>query len=131
MLDGNSSGNQRPDRVSGVSVVPANQTRSFWLDPAAFSKPAKNTWGNAGRSLATGPGVNQWDISFQKSMKVREGQKIAFRAEFFNIWNRPHFGNPGSTFSSLGTFGRITGPMNREIGTGTARQIQLTLRYTF
>jgi hypothetical protein len=130
MLDGNSSG-QRPNRVPGVSIIPDNQTLSNWLNPAAFATPAKNTWGNAGRSLATGPGVNQWDLSFQKAVKIHEGQKIAFRAEFFNIFNRPHFANPGTTFTSLASFGRITSPQNREIGTGTARQIQFTLRYSF
>jgi len=130
MLDGNSSG-QRPDIVPGVPLIPDNQTLTNWLNPLAFKTPAKNTWGNAGRSLATGPGVNQWDLSFQKAMKIAEGQKIAFRAEFFNIFNRPHFANPGTTYTSLGSFGRITSPQNREIGTGTARQIQFTLRYTF
>ncbi len=131
MLDGNSSGQQRPNLVPGVPIVPENQTLDNWLNPAAFTIPAKNTWGNAGRSLATGPGVNQWDISFQKTMKIHEEQKIAFRAEFFNIWNRPHFANPGTTLTSPSSFGRITSPQNREIGTGTARQIQFTLRYSF
>ena len=129
MLDGNSS-NQRPDLVPGVSIYPENQTIDSWLNRAAFAVPAKYAWGNLGRNPATGPGVNQWDISLQKTMNIMEGHRIAFRAEFFNIFNRPHFGNPGTNISSS-SFGRITSPMNREIGTGTARQIQFMLRYIF
>jgi hypothetical protein len=130
MYDGNSS-NQRPDRVSGQSIYPATQTLDNWLNIAAFAVPAKFTWGNVGRNIATGPGVHQWDISLQKTSKFLEKHSIVFRAEFFNIWNRPHFGNPATAISSPSSFGRITSPANREIGTGTARQIQFMLRYIF
>jgi hypothetical protein len=131
MLDGNSSGQQRPDLVPGVPIIPGNQTLSNWINIDAFAVPAKNTWGNAGRSLLTGPGVNQWDLALLKSVKLSESQKVSFRAEFFNIANRPQFGNPATSISSTGSFGRITSPLNREIGTGTARQIQFMLRYSF
>ncbi len=129
LIDGNSS-NQRPDLVSGVSFYPETQTLGQWLNRAAFAVPAKGKWGNLGRNIATGPGVNQWDMALQKTMKVSEAHRISFRAEFFNIFNRPHFGSPGTNISSS-SFGRITSPMNREIGTGTARQIQFMLRYAF
>ncbi len=130
MVDGNSS-SQRPDIVPGVPIIPANQSLTNWLNRDAFKAPAKYTWGNAPRVVGTGPGVNQWDMSFQKAMKIAEGQKISFRAEFFNIFNRPHLANPGTAFTTPASFGRITSPQNREIGTGTARQIQFTLRYAF
>jgi hypothetical protein len=130
MLDGNSSG-QRPNLVPGVPIIPENQTLDNWVNRAAFAVPAKGTWGTAGRSLLTGPGVNQWDLALLKTVKITESQKISFRAEFFNIANRPQFGNPATNISSTGSFGRITSPLNREIGTGTARQIQFMLRYAF
>jgi hypothetical protein len=128
--DGNSS-NQRPDLVPGVPIYPDNQTLDNWLNIAAFKVPASKTWGNLAKNIARGTGVHQWDISLQKKAKITERQSIAFRAEFFNIFNRPHFANPGSGISSPSSFGRITSPMNREIGTGTARQIQFMLRYAF
>ncbi len=129
MLDGNAS-NQRPDLVSGADIYPAEQTLGAWLNRAAFAVPAKGTWGNAGRNLATGPGVNQWDMALLKNIPINENHKISFRAEFFNLFNRPHFGNPATNISSS-SFGRITSPMNRDIGTGTPRQIQFMLRYAF
>ncbi|HYK88038.1 MAG TPA: TonB-dependent receptor [Acidobacteriota bacterium] len=128
--DGNSS-NQRPDLVPGIPIYPDNQTLGNWLNMAAYAVPAKGKWGTLGKNTARGPGVHQWDIALQKKAKITEGQTVSFRAEFFNIFNRPHFANPGTNISSPSSFGRITAPMNREIGTGTARQIQFMLRYAF
>jgi hypothetical protein len=128
--DGNSS-NQRPDIVPGVPIYPEKQTLDNWFNIAAFAVPARGTWGNAARNLGRGPGVNQLDLSAQKTVNLSESHRIAFRAEFFNSFNRPHLGTPAANLSSPGTFGRITSPMNRTIGTGTARQIQFMLRYIF
>lgn len=128
--DGNGS-NQRPDVVPGVSLYPEKQTLHNWFNIAAFAVPARGTWGNAARNLGRGPGVNQLDLSAQKTTSITENHRIAFRAEFFNLFNRPHLGTPASNISSPGAFGRITSPMNRTIGTGTARQIQFMLRYIF
>jgi hypothetical protein len=128
--DGNSK-NQRPDLVPGVSIYAANKTIDNWLNPAAFATPAKGTWGNLGSWIARGPGVNQVDLALSKTTSINERHKVAFRAEFFNLFNRPHFGLPNSNFSSLSSFGRITSPANRTVGTGTARQIQFMLRYLF
>jgi hypothetical protein len=128
--DGNNS-QQRPNLVPGVSIYPENRSIHNWLNPAAFAVPAPGTWGNLGRFIASGPGVNQFDVGLQKTMDITESQRIAFRAEFFNLFNRPHFGLPASNVSAASAFGRITSPANRTVGTGTARQIQLMLRYIF
>ena len=65
MLDGNSSG-QRPDLVPGVSIYAADQNILNWFNPAAFAKPAKDTWGNLGRNVARGPGYYEIDTALQK-----------------------------------------------------------------
>lgn len=128
--DGNTS-NQRPNLVPGVPIYPENQTIHNWLNRDAFAVPAPGTWGNLGRFIARGPGVNQVDLSLQKTVSIRESQRLAFRAEFFNLFNRPHFGLPAANISAASAFGRITSPANRTVGTGTARQIQFMARYMF
>lgn len=128
--DGNSS-NQRPDIISGVPIYPDNQTINNWFNLAAFAVPKPGTWGNASRNLGRGPGVDQLDLSAQKNFHVTENHKLSFRAEVFNIFNRVHLGTPASNISAPANFGRITSPMNRAIGVGTARQIQFMLRYSF
>src|SRR4030095_5759822 len=70
--DGNTSG-QRPDLVPGVSIYPqGGPTFAQWLNPAAFAIPANGTWGNAGRSIAVGPGLFQIDFALQKTTRLAE-----------------------------------------------------------
>jgi outer membrane receptor protein involved in Fe transport len=129
--DGNTS-NQRPNIVPGVSIYPeGGPTFSQWLNPAAFAIPAPGTWGNAGRSIATGPGLVQVDWALQKKMFLTENKNIVLRIEAFNIFNRTQAGNPGTTLTSPASFGLVTTGLNRTIGTGTARQLQLALRFNF
>jgi hypothetical protein len=45
------------------------------------------TFGDAGRNIVRGPGLQNWDFSIFKLFPVREQMHFEFRAEFFNIWN--------------------------------------------
>jgi hypothetical protein len=128
--DGNSSG-QRPDVVPGVSPIPANQSPDQWLNPAAFSVPARGTWGNLGRNTLRGPGLFQVDVALQKSFAIGSDRGVDFRWEAFNVFNRENLANPNTNISSGVAFGRITGPLNLGYGTGTARQMQFMLRVNF
>ena len=129
--DGNTSG-QRPNIVPGVSIYPpGGPTFDQWLNPAAFAIPANGTWGNAGRSIAVGPGLAQVDFALQKKNRFAETKEIVVRIEAFNIFNRTQAGNPGTTLTSPATFGIVTTGLNRTIGTGTSRQMQLAMRFNF
>jgi hypothetical protein len=129
--DGNTSA-QRPNLVGGISVYPeGGPTFAQWLNPAAFAIPAKNTWGNAGRVVATGPGLAQVDFALQKNTRLAEGKSLIFRIEAFNIFNRTLGANPGTALTSPASFGLVTAGLNRTIGTGTSRQLQLALRLNF
>jgi len=130
--DGNTN-QQRPDRVEGVSLVPANsQTIDHWVNLAAFATPAKGTWGNAGRNIVTGPQLFQIDAALAKDTRITERMGLVFRADVFNIFNHPELGNPNLNFSSPATFGSITSLRNTSpIGTGGCRSIQLALRLMF
>ncbi len=131
--DGNNS-SQRPNLVSGVSLYPANQDASNWLNIAAFAVPAPGTWGNAGRNIARGPSLWQDDIALDKNFHVTERFVLNFRGEAFNIFNRAQYGNPsGTNISSPSNFGVIQSLVNSQglTGTGTPRQLQFALRLSF
>jgi len=136
LLDGlslqNNSSYQRPNYMSGVSVVPANQTISNWINAAAFSTPANGTWGNAGRNLIRGPQFWQADISLTKHMRISEKLGLTFRADAFNVFNRAQFGDPSGNLSSS-SFGTITSTVNNGTvtGSGTPRQFQFSLRLVY
>jgi hypothetical protein len=136
MLDGNTSG-QRPNLVPNVSLYAANQTISQWFNPAAFSLPAKGTWGNLGRYAATGPDMFEVDSTLQKRFRVTEGFALNFRASAYNLFNHPVFKNPSSGLGDLikpvtASFGRIGNVINTgAVGTGAARRFEFMFRAEF
>jgi len=129
--DGNSR-DPRPNLVPGVSIYPAGgSTFAQWFNPAAFAIPASRTWGNLGRHIGRGPGQAQVDFSFQKMIRIVEAKELVVRIETFNLFDRTQAGNPGTALTSPASFGLVDSPLNRTVGTGTSRQIQLALRFNF
>lgn len=131
MPDGN-AGNQRPNVVPGVSLIPpGGQTLNAWINRAAFAVPTPFTWGNAGRYIARGPGEWEDELALSKRTPISDRFTLNFRAEAFNLFNHPNFGNPNANFSS-GAFGRITSILNTgPTGTGGTRKIEFMLRLEF
>jgi hypothetical protein len=129
--DGNSR-NPRPNLVPGVSIYPAaGRTFGEWLNLAAFATPASRTWGNLGRHIGRGPGLAQVDFTLQKRTQIAEAKELILRFEAYNIFNRTLAGNPGTNFSAPASFGVVLSGLNRTIGTGTSRQLQLAARFVF
>jgi hypothetical protein len=137
---GNSRGTQRPDLVPGVDPYLKDDVR--WLNPAAFTTPRPGTFGNLPRNFVRGPGFWQADLMFSKDFRFMMTQGLQVRVEIFNITNHLNYENPASnlpngvpgvpfTDAQAGTFGYMLGPLNRTVGLGTARQTQISLRYTF
>jgi hypothetical protein len=137
---GNSRGTQRPDLVPGVDPYLKNGVR--WLNPAAFATPQPGTFGNLPRNALRGPAFSQVDLMFSKDVRFLTRQGLQLRVEVFNVLNRLNYenpatvlpnGTPGAPFTDtqVGTFGYMLGPLNRTVGLGTARQTQVSLRYTF
>jgi hypothetical protein len=138
---GNSRGTQRPDLVPGVNPYIENGGVR-WLNPAAFATPQPGTFGNLPRNFLRGPEFWQADLMFSKDFRFLSTQGIQFRVEIFNVLNRLNYENPAAnlpngapgvpfTDANAGTFGYMLGPLNRTVGLGTARQTQISLRYTF
>lgn len=138
---GNSRGTQRPDAVPGVDPYLKDGVR--WLNPAAFSTPQPGTFGNLPRNAVRGPEFMQVDLMFSKDLHFAQSQSFQIRVEMFNIMNRLNYENPAASLpgavaagvpfndAQAGTFGYTLGPLNRTVGLGTARQTQVSVRYTF
>ncbi|MBX9603019.1 MAG: TonB-dependent receptor [Bryobacteraceae bacterium] len=126
----NNTANQRPDRVAGVDIFPANQTINNWYNPAAFATPAQGRFGNAGRTVGRSPDFWQFDASLTKNTSLTERFNLQFRTEVFNLFNRPNFGSANQFFGTP-NFGRIFNTFGRTVGFGTSRQIQMSLRLRF
>ena len=86
-------------------------------------------FGTLGAGTLTSPGVATLDFSVVKHFAVTENHKIQFRADFFNLFNRPNFGSPQQNVFTNEIPNANAGRINST--RGSARQIQLGLRYTF
>ena len=108
--------------VSGTASYP--DTLQQWFNPSAFSTPAPYTYGNAGRDILFGPGRVNWDMSLFKEFVIHEQTRFELRAEAYNIFNHPQFGQPNPNIGNPQA-GQITSTV------GNPRQLQMSLRFQF
>ncbi len=130
------AGTIRPNVTAGCakSTSGAAQARlgtgtlAKWFDTSCYSAVSAYAMGNESRvePKLTGPGIANWDFTAQKTTAITEKTNIQFRVEFFNVFNRRQFANPGMNISSgASSFGVITTQQNNP------RQIQAALRFNF
>jgi len=87
----------RPNQT--CNPVLSNPTLSAWFNASCFSQPAAGQIGNANRTPLSGPDFVNTDFSIIKHFVPREGWRVDFRTEFFNLFNHPQFGAPGGNGS--------------------------------
>ena len=118
ILSGNYSV-QRPNQVSGVPlwISAANVAGGKRINPAAFSNPGPTAQGNLGRNALNGFGAIQVDLTLQRQFRLWERLSLQVRADVFNIFNHPNFGNPVNYMSSS-LFGQSTQMMGAALGSG-------------
>ncbi|HEU0119600.1 MAG TPA: carboxypeptidase regulatory-like domain-containing protein [Bryobacteraceae bacterium] len=127
--DGNLT-NQRPNAVTGATLSALRPSPEGWYNPAALSVPPIGTFGNLGRNSGRGPSFSQVDASLSKTVPLTERQSLQLRADGFNLCNHPNFDLPNGVFGTP-SFGRILNTVGRTMGFGTARQVQLSVRWQF
>jgi hypothetical protein len=86
---------------------------------AAFTATPAGQQGNFGRNVLRGFGASQADVGLRRQFHLTERVSLRFRAEFFNIFNHPNFGNPVNTLTSP-LFGRSTQTLGSSLGSGGA-----------
>jgi len=130
-LMGVNAGTQYPNLVGDPY---AGQTKTQWLNPAAFQRPADGQYGTLGRSALRMPGVRNVDASLIKNFTIRESVKAAFRCEVFNLFNHPQIWGLNTGFSADNPGGSISANL-KNFGQPNsfreARILQLALRFSF
>ncbi|MHB8753921.1 MAG: TonB-dependent receptor [Candidatus Acidiferrales bacterium] len=125
----------RPN-VSGHIQVTGNPAN--WItNPSVFSSPCTGSGstlacspGNEGRNTIIGPSFVNTDFSLIKDTKITGRVKSEFRAEAFDIFNHPNFGDPNLNVGSS-TFGVITSTRFPTGDFGSSRQLQFALKLIF
>jgi len=123
------TGNWRPDRICNGSLPPSQRTPDRWFNADCFTNDllladkaaGRPRFGNSGPRILDGPGLQNWDFSFIKNNPLTERIKLQFRAEFFNGFNQPHFGDPNTRILKA-TTAKIT-------RAGEPRNIQFGLKF--
>ncbi|MBI4877051.1 MAG: TonB-dependent receptor [Acidobacteria bacterium] len=91
-----------------------------YLNIAAFQYPAAYTVGSLGRNTFNAPATIWNQGSLSKEVPIRERLKFIIRWDMSNIFKRPQFSRPNSTYDlrSPGSFARFTGEIGNfaEIG---------------
>lgn len=125
------AGSQRPDLLHNPNDLPSGRSHATevneWFDTSAFVNvcPGLNgpfSFGDAGRNIVIGPGEDESDFGLAKDFPLwSDVRRLQFRAEAFNLFNHPVFGQPAGT-AGVANFGRISGT------TIDARELQFALK---
>lgn len=119
----------RPNKTGTGALSGSPEGRlNEWFNTSDFSLPANYTYGNESRvdPVLRSDGIGNWDFSLFKNTYFgpEDRMNMQFRAEFFNIFNRPQFGPPNTTVGS-GSLGVVNSTIN------DPRLIQFALRFSF
>ena len=132
------NGTQRPQVLcsqfkTGISMHAAalswqNASPDAYLNSNCFGDPGDQVPGNAPRYFSglRVDGVHNVDMNIYKSFVPKEGMRIEVRAEMFNFFNHPRFGQPNSAVGD-GLFGTVTSDAPGE----SPRSFQFGLRFEF
>jgi len=131
---------QRAALMPGMSPnLPKNRHRQDkvreWFNVNAFTYPTLGTLSNVPRNAFEGPGYLVTNMNLARYFPlgfIREGMRLQFRADAFNVWNTPNLGQPKASYScsttsidtpSSGNFGlactnpTVAGTLNSTFGT--------------
>jgi hypothetical protein len=97
-----------------------------WFDISQFAPEAPFTLNTLSIQLndLRAPGINKWDLTALKKIRITERVEFRLQAEFYNAFNKALFDVPNTTVTSP-NFGRITAVVI------PARQIQVSGRLTW
>ena len=116
------------------------------INPLAFAPPPVGNIGlGEGRNPFIGPGINNTDLSLQKTFAVSERFSIQFRLDAFNAFNHPQFTGINSNIqyksftggNGLTNIGNLADPANNQNGFGSVsgardpRILQTMIRIVF
>ncbi len=97
------------------------------FNTALFPIEAFGTLGNARRRAFYGPGMNNFDMTLQKNVRISEARSLELRIEAFNAFNHAQFYGPASVDGQVDdtrNFGQI-------VSAQAPRLVQLAAKFNF
>ncbi len=110
-----------------LNTNPRNGRPGFNNSSAAFTTEAPGQLGNVPRRFFHGPGIDNFDITLTKLLRVTESKSLEFRLEAFNVFNHAQFYGPGSVDGEVNNdphFGQV-------VSAAAPRLLQLATKFIF
>jgi len=125
----NQSGNNVGTNMTGLPNVVGDpkgpETVDQWFNLAAFQAVPSGTFGNELRNRLTGPGFQNFDLTFQRHIRFSQRLAATLRWDIFNVFDTVNFGLPNRNISDAATFGTISSLSS------DPRIMQIAARFTF
>jgi hypothetical protein len=136
------SGGARPDQLLQPKIVNRSVAHWFGTDPGTvvacaadqtvnskgvpcvYAAQSASHFGTARTGSLRSPGFFNVDGALQKNLTVYKENALAFRADFFNLFNIASYGNPDNGIADS-NFGQIISTRSTE------RHVQFELKYQF
>jgi hypothetical protein len=113
-----------PQQIAPFRRLAPQHSDGYYFDPVSFTDAPLGTIGNAPRTLCCGPGISNLDLGVHKNFEIREGSRLEFRTEVFNVMNHTQFLSPDGNITDGASFGKVSQARD-------PRLVQLALRLTF
>jgi hypothetical protein len=117
-----------PQQLAGPLKINTNgRNGKPAFNTALFPIESYGTLGNAKRRVFYGPGIENFDLTLQKNVRLADARSIEFRAEAFNAFNHTQFYGPASVD------GQVDDTQNycKIVSATSPRLIQLVGKFTF
>lgn len=110
-----------------INTNPRNGRPEFNNTKAAFTTEALGQLGNVPRRFFHGPGINNFDMTLTKLLRVTESKSFEFRLEAFNVFNDAQFYGAASVDGEVNNdlhFGQV-------VSAASPRLAQVAVKFTF
>jgi hypothetical protein len=107
-----------------INTNPRNGRPEF--NTSTFTPEVLGQLGSAARRFFYGPGINNFDITLTKLLRITESKSVEFRVEGFNVFNHAQF------YGAASVDGEVNDPHFGSIVSAAApRLVQLAAKFTF
>lgn len=110
-----------------INTNPRNERPAFNNSPAAFTTEEPGQLGNVPRRFFHGPGIDNFDVTLSKRLRLTESKSFEFRVEAFNVFNHAQFYGPASVDGEVNNdphFGQV-------VSAATPRLVQIATKFEF
>jgi hypothetical protein len=123
----------RVDLVAQPNLPRSERTFARYINTDAVRAPSAANFGigNAAKYPVVGPGINNFDVTLAKNLRIRDRHRFQLRGEFYNFFNHAQFSDLDRT-ARFDVQGRqVNTRFGQLISARSARRVQIALKYNF